>query len=111
MMQNDIASFRTALMKRGLQPSEIKEVSGKLTRAQVLHALRATAAAAAGWEGGEVFVYYTGHGWYSGDSAQTARPALALQRDPDAKSALFWDEVFAALRLPRGVQLILLPDC
>jgi hypothetical protein len=110
-MQNDMASFRTALMKRGFEPSQIMEVSGRLTRAQVLAAIRATAASTASWDSGEVFFYYTGHGWFSGDSAQTARPALAFVRDPESDNVLYWDEVFSALRLPRGVQLILLPDC
>jgi hypothetical protein len=111
VIQNDIASFRKALAKRGFEPSQIKEVSGKLARAQVLDAIRATSAEVATWDAGEVFLYYTGHGWFSGDSAKTARPALALDSASDPTRALYWDEVFLALHLPQHVQLILLPDC
>jgi hypothetical protein len=111
VIQNDIASFRTALAKRGFEPSQIKELSGKLTRAQVLDTIRAVTEATASWDSGAVFLYYTGHGWFSGDSAKTARPALALERDPDINNVLYWDDLFLALRLPRGVQLIVLPDC
>jgi hypothetical protein len=89
VIRNDIASFRTALAQRGFEPSEIKVASGRLTRAQVLDAVRAVSATTASWDGGEVFLYYTGHGWYSGDSAKIARPALALERDPDSNNALY----------------------
>jgi hypothetical protein len=111
VIQNDIASFRIALTKRGFKPSELKELSGKLTRTQVLAAVSAVSATTAAWDSGEVFVYYTGHGSFSGQTAQTARPALALGPDSNPNSLIYWDEVFSAMRLPPGVQLILLPDC
>jgi hypothetical protein len=111
VIQNDIASFRVALTKRGFKPSQLKELSGKLTRPQVLSAVSAVSTTTAAWGSGEVFLYYTGHGSFSGETVQTARPALALGPDSDPNSLVYWDEVFSAMRLPRGVQLILLPDC
>ena len=109
VIQNDIASLRLALQQRGFESAQIKELAGKLSRRAVLDAVRATSEATATWDTGEVVLYYTGHGSFSGESAQTARPALAL--GPEQDQTVSWDEIFSTLRLPRGVQFVLLPDC
>jgi hypothetical protein len=111
VIQNDLASFRQALQKRGFEESQIRQLSGKLDRRQVLDALRSISRASASWKRGEVFLYYTGHGSFSGLDATTARPALALGRTAAGDQLVYWDEIFSVLRLPSGVQLILLPDC
>jgi hypothetical protein len=111
VIQNDVASLRSALEKRGFQGSEIKELSGRVDRRAVLSAVHAVSRAVASWQEGEVFLYYSGQGSFSGTSASTARPALALASEASAGHLVYWDEVFSALQLPPGVRLVLLPDC
>jgi hypothetical protein len=111
VIQNDVASLRSALEKRGFQPGEIKELSGKTDRGAVLGTVDSISRTVASWKEGEVFLYYTGHGSVSGTSASRARPALALASEALGDHIVYWDEVFSGLHLPPGVRLVLLPDC
>lgn len=111
VIQNDVASLRSALEKRGFQASEIKELSGKVDRGAVLGAVDSISRAIASWKEGDVLLYYSGHGSFSGNDARTARPALALASEASGDHVVYWDEVFSALHLPPGVRLVLLPDC
>ncbi len=49
---------------------------------------------------------------FAGDTAETARPGLLFSDSEDVTDDdhLFWDDLFAALALPAGVGLTLLPD-
>jgi hypothetical protein len=107
MIQNDLGSMRRALLKRGFDAGQIKELSGSLNRLAVLTAVRSAAAATATWGTGEFFFYYSGHGRFSGETAETAKPSLALGPEVEVS----WEEVFSTLHLPQGVRLIVLPDC
>jgi hypothetical protein len=48
------------------------------------------------------------HGFFHGETVDVARPALREDHGDDGH--LLWDDFFAALALPAGVGLTLLPD-
>lgn len=81
---------------------------GRLDRPLVLAALQAVSRRVAGWTAGTLFVHVSGHGFFTGDTLQTARPGLLFAESDDRgdDGHLF----FAALALPAGVGLTLLPD-
>lgn len=85
---------------------------GRLDRPLVLAALQAVSRRVAGWTAGSLFVHVSGHGFFTGDTLETARPGLLFAESDDCgdDSHLFWDDFFAALALPAGVGLTLLPD-
>ena len=66
----------------------------------------------AGWTDGSVFLHVSSHGFFTGDTLEAARPGVLFEESAEADDDghLFWDEFFAALALPVGVSLTLLPD-
>ena len=66
----------------------------------------------AGWKNGAIFVHVSSHGFFDGDTPETAKPELLFGDSDDVTDDdhLFWDDFFAALALPAGVGLTLLPD-
>lgn len=107
-MSDDVRALATALGKRGFTGDRILVADGVATRKQLLDVLTHAAGRIASWDRGVVFLAISGHGSFQGTSAAEARPALQLADGVDRD--LFWDEVFAALRVPAGVRVILLPD-
>jgi hypothetical protein len=64
------------------------------------------------WSTGHVFLYYNGHGMYGAPAGGRPEPGLQLTpRRNEQTSFLLWSELFAALAVPGGVRLLLLPDC
>ena len=111
-MDRDQAAMAQTLLARGFAASEILCLHGRLDRPLVLAFLQAAGRHAAGWTDGSVFLHVSGHGFFAGDTAEEARPGLLFEENDDAADDghLFWDELFAALALPVGVRLTLLPD-
>lgn len=111
-MYNDLVAMTHALQQRGLPADQILALHGDVDRLQVLAFLQAAHRQMAGWNSGSLFVHVTGHGFFQGETAAQARPGLELRNTGDFTDTyhLFWDEFFAALDLPNGVQLTLLPD-
>jgi hypothetical protein len=54
----------------------------------------------------------SGHGFFDGATAETARPGLLFEDSEDVTDDdhIFWSDLFAALALPVGVSLTILPD-
>jgi hypothetical protein len=111
-MQADLDAMRVALQRRGFADSELLTLDGPLDPDVLTRFLRAAAQRIATWPQGEVLLYYTGHGFYSGETVADARPGLHLAK-PSASNQyrIYWDEVFAVLAVPPHVRLVLLPDC
>lgn len=115
-MLNDVAAMDAALRQRGFRPEEIVTLHGPVRREALLTFFLQVGARIASWSEGEVFLYYSGHGMFTGTTVESARPGLLLSADAELSTescdtCVFWDEVFTALALPKNVQLILVPDC
>ena len=119
-MHNDLLAMTQALLARGLTADCIFSLHGQLDRSLVLAFLRAARRRMDDWQAGSLFVYVSGHGFFVGETAETARPGLELRNTGETSDDyhLLWDDFFAALDLPfdklrtppAGVRLTLLPD-
>ena len=111
-MYRDVSAMAQALLARGFSADQILCLHGRLDQPLVIAFLQAASRRVAAWTDGSVFLHFSGHGFYDGDLAETARPGLLFGDSEDVTDGdhLFWDELFAALALPAGVRLTLLPD-
>ena len=111
-MHNDLRAMTQALLACGLTADRIFSLHGQVDRALVLAFLRAARRRMDDWTAGSLFVHISGDGYFVGETAETARPGLELRSTGDTNDDyhLLWDDFFAALDLPAGVQLTLLPD-
>lgn len=111
-MHNDLVATYNALRQRGFAPEEFLIFEGPLTRGILLAFLQDVQRRIASWQQGEVWFSFSGHGTFSGMTAAEARPGLLLSSaiPPAPEHQVFWDEVFATLRVPMAVQLTVLPD-
>lgn len=111
-MHNDLLAMTQALLARSLPADSIFSLHARLDRHLVLAFLDTARRRMAGWTEGSLFVHVSGHGFFAGDTPETARPGLLFAESEDATddNHLFWDAFFAALALPAGVRLTLLPD-
>ncbi len=111
-MFNDMAAMTQALQKRGFPTDQIRILHGHLDRPLLLTFLESAVRQMAGWADGTLFIHFSGHGFFTGETADAARPGLLFADggESTAHGHLFWGEFFDALVLPDGVQLILLPD-
>ena len=101
-MFNDMAAMAQALQERGLPADQIRMLHGHLDRPLVLAFLESAARQVSSWADGTLFVHYSGHGFFTGETADEARSGL-LFADGDESTAhghLFWDDFFDALTLP-----------
>jgi hypothetical protein len=111
-MHHDLEAMYKALKQRGLKSEEILCLEGKLDRRLLLGFLEAIHHRISDWVQGSLFLYVTGHGFFSGESADDARVGVALAPSGQGGEAyhIFWDRLFQALSVPQGVALTLLPD-
>ena len=111
-MLRDQTAMTDALLARGFLADQILCLHGRLDRPVVTAFLQAAGRRVAGWDDGSVFVHVSGDGFFAGDTAKEARPGLLFGDSEDITDDdhLSWDEFFAALALPAGVELTLLPD-
>jgi hypothetical protein len=112
-MKNDVEALIPVLRHRGLQEPQMMILDqGALEREAVLRWLRQAHGRTQSWKAGSVFLYVSGHGHFTGTTPEDARLALQLKAAarPSPETAVFWDEIFAALDLPSGVTLTLLLD-
>ena len=111
-MFNDMSAMTQALRERGFPADQIRILHGHLDRPLILAFLEAAARQMAEWTDGTIFVHFSGHGFFTGETADAARSGLLFADggESTAHGHLYWDDFFAALALPDGVQLILLPD-
>ena len=111
-MHNDQRAMTQALLARGLPADRIFSLHGQLDRALVLAFLRAARGRMDDWAAASLFVHVSGHGYFVGERAETAQPGLEFRATDDLTDGyhLLWDDFFAALDLPTGRRLTLLPD-
>jgi len=108
----DVVAMHNALLARGLGSSEISVVEGLLGRRSLLSFLRDVGRRVSTWTTGEVFLYVSGHGGFTGSTTGRARLYVDLGQADSAQGSqrLFWEEIMRALAAPIGVGLTLLPD-
>lgn len=111
-MLNDQVAMTQALLSSGLPVDDILLLHGRLDRKLVLAALDNLRRRIARWQTGSLFVHVSGHGYFVGENGESARAGLLLDDTQDVNDDyhLPWEEFFAALALPAGVRLTLLPD-
>jgi hypothetical protein len=111
-MHHDIIAMYRALLARGFLPEQILSVGGPLDRQLLLQVVTAVGQRIATWPYGEILLYVTSHGFYTGDSPADARVGIELLPATDGVPAagLYWDEIWIALDAPPGVEVLLLPD-
>lgn len=111
-MHNDLAAMYSALGVRGLAPKEILSLEGYLDCGMLLGFLQGVSHRIAHWSEGELFLYVTGHGFYTGDTVEEALVGIQLHNAALGSSAhnVYWEEVFSALSIPGGVTCTMLVD-
>jgi hypothetical protein len=111
-MHHDMVAMHQTLRKRGLAASQILCLEGGLDRPLLLGFLQAVHHRIGEWTEGALFLYVTGHGFFTGESEQAASVGVLLRPadEADDVSHVFWAELFQALSVPRGVTLTVLPD-
>jgi len=111
-MHNDVVAMYEVLRKRGLAPEEILSLDGKLDRRLLLGLLRAVRQRMASWLGGELFLYVSGHGFFTAATTAQARVGVWLQKATGGsrRQRVYWGELFETLSVPASVTFTLLPD-
>ena len=111
-MHNDVVAMYDALRMRGLAPEEILTLEGKLDRQILMEFLKGVSRRIAQWAEGELFLYFSGHGFFTGDTVAEARVGVQLQYVAQGicKYCVYWDEIFATLSVPKTVTFAMLPD-
>jgi len=111
-MHNDLATMYDALKTRGLAPEEILSIEGNLDRHILMHFLEGVNHRIAQWREGQLFLYLSGHGFFTGDTVEEARVGIQLQKATAGSSVqnVYWDEVFSTLSIPEVVTVTMLID-
>ena len=111
-MHHDVAAMYGALKRRGLTSEEILCLEGRIDRRLLLGFLQAVHHRIASWKRGALFLYVTGHGFFSSEAAEDAHVGLVLPPTQQVgdEHHIFWNELFEALSVPQGIRLTLLPD-
>ena len=111
-MHNDVVALLRVLRQRGFSPADVLLLEDRLTRRPLLAFLEDADRRIAAWPSGEVWLFVSGHGAFTGTRPSEARPGLLLSGEvpPSKDHHVGWDEIFATLQAPPGVRVTLLPD-
>ena len=111
-MHNDLTAMYDALKTRGLASEEILSIEGNLDRQILMHFLEGVNHRIAQWREGQLFLYLSGHGFFTGDIVEEARVGIQLQKATAGSSVqnVYWDEVFSTLSIPEVVTVTMLID-
>jgi hypothetical protein len=111
-VHNDLAAMYDALKTRGLAPEEILSLEGNLDRQILMPLLEGVSHRIVRWNNGELFLYLSGHGFFTGDTIEDARVGILLQKATLGSSVqnVYWDEVLSALSIPESVTVTMLID-
>jgi hypothetical protein len=109
---NGVGRLREALATRGFGSGEMITSTEAVDRKALSRRLDEVSKRIAPWREGELFLYYDGHGMYSRATRGVPEAGLQLTGDrDDPGSSMLWREVWEAIRAPRGVSVLVLPDC
>ncbi len=111
-MHNDLIAMDKAVQARGLGSEEILSLDGNLDRPFLMSFLEEVGHRMASWNEGELFFYFSGHGYFAGDTVENARMGVKLQDAPQevAEYHVYWDEMLSALSIPAAVTCTMIPD-
>ena len=111
-MHNDLAVMHKALQARGLAPAEILSLEGNLDRQILTSFFKGVGRRISQWSEGELFLYLSGHGVFTGDTFEEARLGIMLREVALGSSMrhLYWEEAFSALSIPEAVTCTMLID-
>ena len=103
-MFRDQAAMTQVMLGRGLSADEILCLHGRLDRPLVTAFLQAASRRAAGWTEGSVFLHVSSHGFFDGETAESARPGLLFGDSEDLADDdhLFWDDLSRRWRCRPG---------
>ncbi len=112
-MLNDLAAMDKTLRLRGIPDEQILSIQGTLNRELLFSFLNKARQRIAELNSNNIFLYYSGHGFFSGTNTSNARPGLWLAHDTqnETDGMVSWDEVFSVLDLDIISNLVLLPEC
>jgi hypothetical protein len=111
-LADDLAMMQAGLRTRGLSATDVIPVLAPLDRPGLARHAEEVGKRIAAWESGDLFIYYNGHGMYGQPVNGVPEPGLQLNSQRErTDSALLWRELFAMLRIPRRVRVLVLPDC
>lgn len=112
-MINDLAAMEKSLRSRGIPDEQILTIHGTLNRKLLFSFLKKARQRIVEFNSSHLFLYYSGHGFFSGTNTSNARPGLWLAHDTknETDGMVFWDEVFSVLNLAIVSNLVLLPEC
>jgi hypothetical protein len=111
-MHNDVKEMYDVLRRSSYAANEIITLEGQPDRELVLDLFLAARRRIASWQSGSLFLYVSGHGCYTGETAEVAHVAVALAATDDGSCgpAVPWEELWSALDAPPSVTVTLLPD-
>ncbi|MCG8348719.1 MAG: hypothetical protein MI924_13195 [Chloroflexales bacterium] len=111
-MHNDVTAMHAALQARGLGPEEILSLEGMLDRRILITFLEGVGRRMAQWRAGELFLYFGGHGFFTGETVDEARVGVQLQDAAAGANGqhVYWEEIFVALSIPTAVTFTMLID-
>jgi hypothetical protein len=111
-MHNDLTAMYDALKTRGLAPKEILSLDGNLDRQILMPFLEGVNHRIAQWREGQLFLFFSGHGFFTGNTVEEARVGIQLQKATSGSSVqnVYWEEVFCALSIPEVVTVTMLID-
>ncbi len=112
VIHNDLAAMHNVLLTRGLEPEEIISLEGNLDRQILLTFLEGVSRRIAQWVDGELFLYVSGHGFFTGDTVEEAQVGIELlNTNPESSMQnVYWEEVLSALSIPDTVTFTMLID-
>lgn len=107
-VRNDVELWQATLRAQGYAPSEVVVLSGAIGPRLFLASLEDVARRIARWRKGQVLLCYSGSGSQEHPKEKGApqHVGVALRG-----GAVRWSQIFATLKVPDGVNLLLLPDC
>jgi hypothetical protein len=111
-MHNDLAAMYDVLKIRGLAAEEILSLDGNLDRQILMPFLEGISHRITQWREGQLFLFFSGHGFFSSETVEKSRVGIQLQKAIPGSNVqnVYWDEVFSVLSIPEVVTVTMLID-
>ena len=111
-VHHDLSMMYAALQLRGFSADEIFSLEGGLTKQLAQGFLAGIRHKITNASISELFLYFSGHGYFTGTSADTAQVGLLLNEEAlsNPSERISWVEIFEALQVPNQINVVFLPD-